>query len=136
MYINMYINMCVCVYVHVCVCVYSFVDKHISVSLKVSEEVHPLETFMAVVQKTGPVSNPRISRVVSKSDRDHGTATTAHRTLGLLPAGTICRSNLSLSHYPILCTTNSRELVRKVFVLSLSPVVSALSLRRIIALID
>ena len=60
-----------------------------------------LETFMAVVQKTGPDSNPRISRVVSKSDSDHRTATTAHRTLGLPPAGTICRSNLSLSHYPI-----------------------------------
>ena len=60
-----------------------------------------LETFMAVVQKTGPGSKPRISRVVSKSDSDHRTATTAHRTLGLTPAGTICHSNLSLSHYPI-----------------------------------
>ena len=25
----------------------------------------------------------------------------SHRTLGLTPAGTICRSNLSFSHYPI-----------------------------------
>ena len=59
-----------------------------------------LETFMAIVQRTGAGSNPRISRVVSKSDRDQGTATTAHRTLGLMPAGTICRSNLSLGLYP------------------------------------
>ena len=50
---------------------------------------------------TGEGSNPRITRVVSKSDRDHRTATTAHRTLGLTPTGTICRSNLSLSLYPI-----------------------------------
>ena len=28
-----------------------------------------------------PGTNPRISRVVSKSDRDHRKATTAHRTL-------------------------------------------------------
>ena len=63
--------------------------------------VHPLATFMGVDQRAGPGTNPRIPRVVSKSDRDHGTATTAHRTLGLTPAGTICHSNLSLSHYPI-----------------------------------
>ena len=46
-----------------------------------------------------------------KSDRDHGTATyrietegevtTAHSTLGLTPAGTISRSNLSLGLYPL-----------------------------------
>ena len=56
-----------------------------------------VETFMAVVQKTGPGSNP----CVSKSDSDHRTATTAHRTLGLPPTGTICHSNLSLSQYPL-----------------------------------
>ena len=60
-----------------------------------------LETFMGVDQRTGEGTNPRIPRVVSKSDRDHGTATTAYRTLGLTPTGTICRSNLSLSLYPI-----------------------------------
>ena len=41
------------------------------------------------------------TRVISKSHRNHGTATTAHRTLGLMPAGTMCRSNLSLGFYPI-----------------------------------
>ena len=40
--------------------------------------------------------------VSPKSDRDHGTATTAYRTLGLTPGGTICSSNLSLGLYPIL----------------------------------
>ena len=60
-----------------------------------------LETFMGGVQRTGAGSNPHIPRVVSKSDSNHGMATTAHRTLGLTPAGTICRSNLSLSYYPI-----------------------------------
>ena len=59
---------------------------------------------MAVVQRTGAGSKPRISRVVSKSDSNHGTATMAHRTLGLTPAGTICHSNLSLSYYPIHST--------------------------------
>ena len=54
---------------------------------------------MGVDQRTGPGTNPRIPLVVSKSDSDHGTATAAHRTLGLTPAGTICRSNLSLSYY-------------------------------------
>ena len=39
--------------------------------------------------------------VVSKPDSNHGTATTTHRTLGLMPAGTICCSTLSLGHYPI-----------------------------------
>ena len=61
-----------------------------------------LETFMAVVQRTGAGSNPRISRVVSKSDRDHRTATTDNRTLGLKPADTICRRNLSLGSYPLV----------------------------------
>ena len=56
---------------------------------------------MGVDQRTGEGSKPRISCVVSKSDRDHGTATTAQKTLGLMPAGTICHSNLSLSLYPI-----------------------------------
>ena len=60
-----------------------------------------LETFMGVVQRTGAGSNPRISRVVSKSDRQHGTATTDNRTLGLTPAGTISHSNLSLGLYTI-----------------------------------
>ena len=61
-----------------------------------------LETFMGVDQRTGVGTNPHIPNVVSKSDGDHGTATTARRTLGLMPAGTICHSNLSLSHYPLL----------------------------------
>ena len=56
---------------------------------------------MGVDQRTGEGSNPRIRRVVSKSDRDHGSAAMAHRTLGLTPAGTICHINLSLSLYPI-----------------------------------
>ena len=56
---------------------------------------------MGLEQRIAPGTNPRIPRVVSKSDSDHGTATTAHRTLGLTPAGTIFRRNLSLSHYPI-----------------------------------
>ena len=63
-----------------------------------------LETFMALVQKSGAGSNTRITRVVSKSDRDHGTATTANRNLGLMPAVTISRSYLSLCLYPILFT--------------------------------
>ena len=45
---------------------------------------------MTVVQKTGAGSNPRIRNGYY-----------GHRTLGLTPAGTICRSNLSLSYYPI-----------------------------------
>ena len=57
---------------------------------------------MGVDQRSGEGSNPRITLVVSKSDSNHGWATTANRTLGLTPAGTICRSNLSLSYYPIL----------------------------------
>ena len=60
-----------------------------------------LETFMGAVQKTGAGSNPHISCVVSKSDRDHGTATTDNRTLGLTPAGTISRSYLSLGLNPL-----------------------------------
>ena len=60
-----------------------------------------LETFIGVDQRTGEGTNPRIPLVASKSDRDHWTATTAYRTLGLRPAGTICRCNLSLSLYPI-----------------------------------
>ena len=60
-----------------------------------------LETFMGVDQRTGEGSKPRIPRVVSKSDRDHGTATTDNRNLGLTPAVSISRSNLSLSLYPI-----------------------------------
>ena len=68
-----------------------------------------LETFMGVDQRTGEGSKPRIRRVVSKSDRDHGTATTDNRNLGLTPAVTISRSNLSLSLYPIpvLCPSNA-----------------------------
>ena len=57
---------------------------------------------MGVDQRTGEGSKPRIPCVVSKSDRDHGTATTDNRNLGLTPAVTISRSNLSLSLYPIL----------------------------------
>ena len=60
-----------------------------------------LETFMEGVQRTGAGSKQRIPRVVSKPDSNHGSATTANRNLGLTPAGTICRSNLSLNYYPI-----------------------------------
>ena len=60
-----------------------------------------LETFMGVDQRTGEGSKPCIPCVVSKSDRDHGTATTDNRNLGLTPTVTISRSNLSLSLYPI-----------------------------------
>ena len=76
---------------------------------------------MGGVQRTGAGTNPHstlscfyvsvvpapsvtilyIPLVVSKSDSNHGTATMAHRTLGLTPAVTICHSNLSLSFYPI-----------------------------------
>ena len=56
---------------------------------------------MGLEQRIAPGTNPRISRVVSKSDRDHGTATTDNRNLGLTPAVTVSRSNLSLSLYPI-----------------------------------
>ena len=61
-----------------------------------------LETFMGVVQRTGAGSKPRISRVVSKSDRDHGSGYYGNRTLGLMPAGTICHSTRTLGLYPIL----------------------------------
>ena len=61
-----------------------------------------LETFMGVDQRTGEGTKPRIPLVVSKSHRNHGTATTTHRTLGLTPVGTMCRSNLFLGFYPIL----------------------------------
>ena len=44
---------------------------------------HVLDTFMGVDQRTGEGSKPRIPRVVSKSDRHHGMATMAHRTLVL-----------------------------------------------------
>ena len=44
---------------------------------------------MGVEQRIAPGTNPRIPRVVSKSDRDHGTATTDNRNLGLTPAVTI-----------------------------------------------
>ena len=50
----------------------------------------------------GAGSKPRISRVVSKPDSNHGTPTTAHRTLALTPAGSICCS--ILSYYAILIT--------------------------------
>ena len=57
-----------------------------------------LETFMGVVQRTGAGSKPRISRVVSKSDRDHGSGYYGNRTLG--PAGTICHSTRTLVPAP------------------------------------
>ena len=56
---------------------------------------------MGLDQRTGAGTNPRIPCVVFKSDRDHGTATTDNRNLGLTPAVTISRTNLSLSLYPI-----------------------------------
>ena len=61
-----------------------------------------LETFMGGVQRTGAGSKPRISCVVSKSDRDHGSGYYGNGTLGLTPAGTICHSTRSLGLYPIL----------------------------------
>ena len=56
---------------------------------------------MGVDQRTGEGSKQRIPRVVSKSDSDHGAVTTDNRNLGLTPAVTISRSNLSLGLYPI-----------------------------------
>ena len=41
-----------------------------------------LETLMGIEQRTATGTNPRIPCVVSKSDRDHGTATTATEPLG------------------------------------------------------
>ena len=64
-----------------------------------------LRNFYGGVQRTGAGSNPHSSRVVSMSDRDHGTATTDNRTLGLMPAGTISHSNLSLGLFPLLICT-------------------------------
>ena len=61
-----------------------------------------LETYYGGRQKAVPDSYPRIPHVVSKPDSNHGTATMAHRTLGLKPTGTIRCSDLSLSYYPIL----------------------------------
>ena len=69
-----------------------------------------LETLMGVGQRTGPGTNPCIPRVVSKPDSNHGTVTMAQRTLGLMPVGTICHSNLSLSYYPIKLIINIPEL--------------------------
>ena len=66
--------------------------------------MYVLETFMGLDQRTGAGTNPRIPHVVSKLDRDHGKATTDNRNLGLTPAVTISRSNLSLSLYPIPTT--------------------------------
>ena len=43
------------------------------------------ETFIGVEQKSGLGTNPHIPRVVSKSDSDHGSATTATEPLGLSP---------------------------------------------------
>ena len=62
-----------------------------------------LETFYGGRQKTEIGSKPRIPSVVSKPDRNHGTATMAHRTSGLMLPGIICHSYLSLSYYPLLC---------------------------------
>ena len=62
---------------------------YIKSSLQVNPGTHKvirlgslLETFMGLDQRTGAGSNPCISRVVSKSDSDHGTATTATEPLG------------------------------------------------------
>ena len=76
---------------------------------------------MGVDQRIVAGSNPGISRVVSKPDRDHGTATTDNRNLGLTPAGTISHSYLCLDLYPIqlqepLITTligDSRQISRQ-----------------------
>ena len=56
---------------------------------------------MEVVQRIGPGTNLRNSSVVFKSDRDHGAATTANKTLAPVPAGTISSSNISLGLYPL-----------------------------------
>ena len=56
------------------------------------------------MDRTGAGSKPRISRisrVVSKSDRDDGSGYYGNRTLGLLPTGTICHSTRTLGLYPI-----------------------------------
>ena len=79
-------------------------DNHregLNIFLWVRVEYDQLETFIGVDQRIGAGSNPRISRVVSKPDRDHGMATTDNRNLGLTPVGTISHSNLSLGLYPI-----------------------------------
>ena len=68
-----------------------------------------IETFMGLDQRTGAGTNQRIPRVVSKSDRDHGMATTDNRILRLTPAATISRSNLSLSLYPIQRRQNAHS---------------------------
>ena len=47
---------------------------------------------MGVDQRTGEGSKPRIPLFVSKLDSDHGSGYYSRRTLGLMPAGTICSS--------------------------------------------
>ena len=64
---------------------------------------------MGGLQRTEEGSNPRISRVVSKSDSNHWSGYYDHRTLGLTPAGTICRSTCSLGYYPIRLSKISEE---------------------------
>ena len=64
-----------------------YVDINLETFMGVEQKTVPgtnphLETFMGVDQRTGEGSKPRIPLVVSKSDRDHGTATTAIEPLG------------------------------------------------------
>ena len=55
----------------------------------ISQAVHVQPLFSCIRNFYGRSTKPRISRVVSNSDSDQGTATTAHRTLGLMPTGTM-----------------------------------------------
>ena len=55
---------------------------------------------MAVVQRTGAGSKPHIFCVVSKPDSNHWSRYYSHRTLGLTPAGNICRTIHLLGYYP------------------------------------
>ena len=72
--------------------------------------------FYGARTKEWSVYLPMYTRVVSKSDSDHGTATTAQRTLGLTPAGTICRNNLSytahLTFLSLSCHKKSANFMR------------------------
>ena len=77
-----------------------------------------------------PCIKARIPRVVSKSDKDHGTATAATEPLGT-PAGITCRRNLSLGlhlenfllhilyvyHHPQLNPISPLELAIKIAIL-------------------
>ena len=59
------------------------------VTLFILNMLYIFRNFYGVDQRIGVGSKQRISHVVSKSDSDHGTATTDNRNLGLTPAFTI-----------------------------------------------